>query len=74
MITTKIITIGSRQFQRTTSDTYKIRQIETGNIYEDAIDIMPCAYTYEETDVPRGVDGELTAEEALEIIVGGDGK
>lgn len=30
----------------------KIRQIETGNIYEDAIDIVPCPYTYEETDMP----------------------
>lgn len=30
----------------------KIRQVETGNIYEDAIDIIPCPYTYEETDIP----------------------
>ena len=29
---------------------YKIRQIETGIIYEDAVDIIPCKYTYEETD------------------------
>lgn len=30
----------------------KIRQIETGIIYDDAIDILPCPYTYEETDMP----------------------
>lgn len=71
MIVTETITIGERQFQRTASDTYKIRQIETGNIYEDAMDVMPCAYTYEETDIPLGDGGELTAEEALEIILGG---
>ena len=31
---------------------YKIRQIETGVLYDDALDIVPCPYTYEETDVP----------------------
>lgn len=28
-----------------------IRQIETGEIYSEAIDIWPIAYTYEETDI-----------------------
>ena len=31
---------------------YYIRQIETGILYEDAVDVLPCPYTYEETDVP----------------------
>ena len=30
----------------------KIRQIETGIIYDDAVDVLPCRYTYEETDEP----------------------
>lgn len=29
---------------------YKIKQVETGRIYDEAIDKMPCAYTYECTD------------------------
>lgn len=29
-----------------------IRQIETGILYEDAVDNAPCKYTYEETDEP----------------------
>lgn len=29
-----------------------IRQVETGAVYEDAIDVVPCPYTYEETDIP----------------------
>lgn len=29
-----------------------IRQIETGILYEDAVDQAPCKYTYEETDEP----------------------
>lgn len=32
----------------------KILQVETGNIYEDAVDIVPCPYTYEETNEPVG--------------------
>lgn len=29
-----------------------IRQLETGELYEDAVDVLPCRYTYEETDQP----------------------
>lgn len=29
-----------------------IRQVETGVIYQDAVDKIPCRYTYEETDEP----------------------
>ena len=39
----------------------KIRQIETGYIYDDAIDVVPCKYTYEETDIP--IDKEILEEE-----------
>lgn len=69
MITTENITIGTRQFQRTKSDTYMIRQIETGNVYQEAVDIIPCAYTYEETDTllfdesEEISDSEATTEE-----------
>lgn len=38
-----------------------IRQIETGNLYEDAVDVLPCRYTYEETDEPIRPD-EIEAE------------
>lgn len=29
----------------------KIRQVETGIIYDDAIDTIPCRFNYEETDI-----------------------
>lgn len=30
----------------------QLRQNETGILYEDAVDYLPCAYTYTETDIP----------------------
>ena len=30
----------------------KIRQNETNILYADALDIIPCPYTYTETDIP----------------------
>lgn len=29
---------------------FRILQNETGIIYDDAVDVMPCKYTYSETD------------------------
>lgn len=50
---------------------FKILQIETGHIYEDAIDVMPCRYTYEETDIPISPlipdDEEFIEEEEEEL-------
>lgn len=38
---------------RTYSDEgMKIRQVETDTIYDEAIDVEPVRYTYEETDIP----------------------
>lgn len=48
----------------------KIRQIETGTLWNDAVDILPCAYTYEETDEPLD-PVEIDDTEALAIITGG---
>lgn len=47
----------------------KIRQIETGNIYDDAADIIPCRYTYEETEEPIE-ETEATADEVVAILTG----
>lgn len=55
---------------RTYSDEGRqLLQNETGNIYTEAIDVEGAPYTYTETGEPA----ELTAEEALEIILGGEG-
>ncbi len=36
----------------------KIKQIETGIVYENAIDVVPCRYTYEETNEPIEIEEE----------------
>ena len=50
---------------------YQLRKVETGELYDDVLDYIPCAYTYEETDIP--IETELSAEQALDILLGGDG-
>lgn len=61
---------------RTYSDNnLMIRQVETGNVYAEAIDIENAAYTYEETDMSIDAD-ELTdmrlsaVERSINIITG----
>ena len=50
-IKTENITIEGRELIRHFSDAGKyIRQVETGIEYAEAIDVMPCRYTYEETE------------------------
>ena len=52
----------------------KIRQIETGYLFNEAGDSIPCPYTYEETDIPLDPapieEEEIDIEEAFGIITG----
>lgn len=41
----------------------RIEQVETGKVYDDAVDAIPCAYTYRETNEPIGGEDEDAAEE-----------
>ena len=61
---------------RTYSDSnLMIKQVETGNVYTEAIDVENAAYTYEETGMPIDAD-ELTdmrlsaVERSINIITG----
>lgn len=70
MILTEIIDHGTVQVIRHYSDNnLRLRQIETNELFDDAVDIMPCQFTYEETDIPIE-DTEIDAEEFLDIITG----
>lgn len=59
-------TVGGRT--HTWSDTYKIRQMDTGVVYDDAMDTVQ--HEYEETDIPLEPE-ELSDTEALRLITGG---
>lgn len=48
----------------------KILQVETGIVYEDALDVPESGYTYTETDI--AIEDELSDSEALSIIMGRD--
>lgn len=47
---------------------FYILQVETGKIYEDAVDVIPCKYTYTETDQKIEPDEEADAEDYQEAL------
>lgn len=51
MIHQENVTIGTREFLRTYSDTYMIKKIENNAIYLEALDVIPCRFNYAETDI-----------------------
>ena len=51
MIIVELVDDGTRE-RRYSDENVMIRQIETDILYEDAVDVIPCRYTYEESDVP----------------------
>ena len=50
-VTAENIKVGERVLIKHQSDSNKyIRQVETGIEYASAVDVIPCRYTYEETE------------------------
>ena len=47
---------------------FKILQNETGFVYDDAVDVLPCKYTYTETDQPIVYVGEAEEEDYLDAL------
>lgn len=59
---------GVKLFRTYSDEGKQIIQNETGILYAEAIDVENAPYTYTESDE----EVEMTAEEALEIILGGE--
>lgn len=54
---------------RTFSDLGKqIQQLETGNVYDEAIDIEDAEYTY--IEIENLIEDNISAEEAINILLG----
>ena len=68
MIYTETVTIRGKQFTHTYSDTYMVTR--DGVEYDEAIDPVDSGRVYTESTTPR--EG-ISADEAMEIILGGDG-
>lgn len=47
---------------------FMLLQNETGAIYSDPIDAVPCQYTYTETDIYADADDEISGDEFLEMV------
>lgn len=45
-----------------------LRQIETGILYTEAIDIIPCKYTYEESDESYEIRDEIVVSMIEEVL------
>ena len=43
-------------------------QNETGHLYSDPVDIVPCPYTYTETDAPIKKDEEATEADYIQSL------
>ena len=57
----KTRTDGVNLYKTYSDEGYRIKQIETSNVYDEAIDIEDAPYTYEETDIP--IEEEKATEE-----------
>lgn len=67
-VISKYVDMSGRTLIKHISDSGKmIRQIETGREYSSAVDVIPCKYTYEETekDIPKRPEREVTNEDTV---------
>lgn len=69
MIYTETITLNGKQYDRTYSDRYYIER--DGAQYAEAVDPLDSGRVYTETNVLLPVE-EVTSDEALNIITGGE--
>lgn len=50
MIYTEEFEINGTLFRKTWSDKYTLRQLPTGAEYDEAVDVLPTQFSYEETE------------------------
>lgn len=67
MIQTELLKDGTL-IRHYSDSSMKLLQVETGMVYDEAIDIVPCKYTYEETETPVEQDELADAINALNIL------
>ena len=51
MIQTELLNDG-KLIRHYSDEGMMLRQVETDSLYGEAVDVVPCRFTYEETDIP----------------------
>ena len=51
---------GVKLYRTYSDNNFMIKQIETGSIYQEAIDVESATYTYEETNIPIEEETDIT--------------
>ena len=64
----KTRTDGVNLYRTYSDEGFKIRQIETDTIYDEAIDVETSNYTYEETNIPIEPEEEAETEDYIEAL------
>lgn len=68
MILTELLNDG-KLIKHYSDKSVLLLQVETGVKYPDPVDVVPCRYTYEETDEPiEDNDEDVTGEEFLAMV------
>ena len=62
MIQTELF-LNGKLIRHYSDENMMIKQVETNILYVDAVDWVPCPYTYEETDIPIEIEEENLMEE-----------
>ncbi len=60
--------LNERLVRRYSDKGVKLKQVETGTLYDEAVDLIPCEYTYEEIEIPVEKDELADAINALNIL------
>lgn len=62
-------TLENNRIRHYSDSGFRILQNETGLVYDDAVDVMPCRYTYTETDEPiEGEVGDATEQDYINAL------
>ena len=67
MIKTELLNDGTL-IKHYSDSGFVLLQVETGAKYADPIDVVPCIYTYEETDELIESEEEISDKEFLDMI------
>ena len=65
MIKTEFLNDGTL-IKHFSDEGFVLLQVETGAMYDEPIDLVPCRYTYEETDIKIEAEPEQVEEENFE--------